>query len=248
MARVRGGVDKLVEDGTRLGLLGGFEIANGGERLCMPMGAQRLLAFAALQAGGVHRTVAAEQLWPDNRRRRAAANLRSALWHTRRICGFTVVECSGPRLRLAPTVRVDLQAVLTNARLLTNSPAINSGDPVEPNAVITALLGGLLPDWSEEWLVLERARWDQVRLHTLETIAQHLMAARKYFSALEAAFAAVAIEPIRESAHRTVLEIYIAEGNSACALKHYQRYRGLLHRELGVTPSRHMIGLVHALL
>lgn len=240
-------MDKLVEDDTRLGLLGGFEIVNGEARLSMPMGAQRLLAFVALQAGGVHRATAAEQLWPDNRRGRAAANLRSALWHSRRICGFPVVECSGPRLRLASMVRVDLQDVQTNARRLTDRPTADSGRPPEPGAVITALSGGLLPDWSDEWLVLERERWDQVRLHTLETIAQHLMAAEKYLSALQAAFAAVAIEPIRESAHRTVLEIYIAEGNSACALKHYQRYRGLLHRELGVTPSRHMTRLLQTM-
>lgn len=111
-----------------------------------------------------------------------------------------------------------------------------------------ALSHALLPDWPDEWLLLDRERWDQVRLHSLETLAQHLMSEKRYLPALEAAFAAVAIEPVRESAHRTVVEIYLAEGNSACALKHYQRYRGLLQRELGVTPSRQMTRLIHSTL
>ena len=54
-------------------------------------------------------------------------------------------------------------------------------------------------------------------------------------------------EPIRESAHRTVIEIHIAEGNSACAIKHYQRYQSLLQRELRVLPSQRMDRLVRTL-
>jgi DNA-binding SARP family transcriptional activator len=44
------------------------------------------------------------------------------------------------------------------------------------------------------------------------------------------------------------MEVHIAEGNSACAIKHYQRYRGLLRRELGVTPSPQMDQLIGPLI
>jgi DNA-binding SARP family transcriptional activator len=104
-----------------------------------------------------------------------------------------------------------------------------------------------LPDWSDDWIMLERERWDQLRLHALEALAQRLITAERYLPALEAALTAVAIEPVRESAHRTVIEVHIAEGNSACAIKHYQRYRGILQRELGVSPSQRMDRLVRAL-
>ena len=70
---------------------------------------------------------------------------------------------------------------------------------------------------------------------------------KQYLRALEAGLAAIAIEPVRESAHRTVIEVYIAEGNAGCALRHYHRYRGLIRRELGVGPSREMVQLVHPL-
>ena len=44
-----------------------------------------------------------------------------------------------------------------------------------------------------------------------------------------------------------ILEIYIAEGNCGCALKHYQRYRRLLRQEVGATPSRMMDELIDGL-
>jgi DNA-binding SARP family transcriptional activator len=74
-----------------------------------------------------------------------------------------------------------------------------------------------------------------------------MMSVENYLLALKAALRAVSIEPIRESAHRALIEIYLAQGNSACAVKHYQRYRGLLHRLLGLTPSRRMARLIEPL-
>ena len=54
---------------------------------------------------------------------------------------------------------------------------------------------------------------------------------------MEAALLAVAAEPLRESAHRALLQAHIAEGNMGEALRDYGRYRDLLRRELGVAPS-----------
>lgn len=233
--------------GVKVRLLGGFEIMYEGTAVRLPLGAQRLTASVALQDGGIHRAAAAERLWPDSPQRRAAANLRSALWYARRIAGRAVIECSGPRLRLAATVQVDLEVVLNRVHLIADKDSWRES-PSACSEFMIALSHALLPDWPDEWLLLDRERWDQVRLHSLETLAQHLMSEKRYLPALEAAFAAVAIEPVRESAHRTVVEIYLAEGNSACALKHYQRYRGLLQRELGVTPSRQMTRLIHSTL
>jgi len=104
----------------------------------------------------------------------------------------------------------------------------------------------LLPSWSEDWLLPERERWDQVRLHALETMALQYLAAEDYLTALEVALAAVSVDSIRESAHRIVVKVHIAEGNSASAIRHYQWYRGLVQRELGVTPSRQMDELIHS--
>jgi DNA-binding SARP family transcriptional activator len=226
-------------------LLGGFQVDFGGRKVRLPAGAQRLLALLALQDGPMHRSMAAERLWPTCSRTRAFANLRSALWHGRRVANRSVIESAGSHLSLAPAVQVDQRQALVAARAITggDNPQI-----LNRHAEISAALSQeLLPDWCDDWLLLERERWDQARLHALETLARQLMSTERFLPALEAALVAVAIEPIRESAHRAVIEIHLAEGNSACAMKHYQRYRGLLHRELGVAPSRRMIRLIEPL-
>jgi DNA-binding SARP family transcriptional activator len=105
-----------------------------------------------------------------------------------------------------------------------------------------------LPEWTEDWLVLERERWDQVRLYALEGVAEQLRARGQYLGAMKTALAAIAVEPFRETSHCIVIEVHLAEGNTASALMHYQRYRSLLHRELGVAPSPRMAQLASTFL
>ncbi|MGD9530221.1 AfsR/SARP family transcriptional regulator [Pseudonocardia sp.] len=226
-------------------VLGGFGLRVDGRSVPLALGAQRLLGCLALTPGGLPRAIAAELLWPDSPRGRAGANLRSALWRARRYGHQALVECDGARLLLAPSVATDLHVALELAREPRHER--HGREPADAERLIAMLSEGLLMDWSDDWLLIERQRWDQIRLHTLEALAQQLMACGTHLVALKAAFAAVAIEPVRESAHRTVVEIFLAEGNTACALKHYQRYRGMVQRELGVTPSRHMTRLVQPL-
>jgi DNA-binding SARP family transcriptional activator len=166
------------------------------------------------------------------------------LWRCKQVGTTTLIDCTGPRLCLAPQVRVDLRELLGHARRIVGACAA----PDEPahREIITGLSRELLPSWSEDWLLPERERWDQVRLHALETVALQSLAAEDYLTALEVALAAVAVDSFRESAHRIVVKTHLAEGNSASAIKHYQWYRGLVQRELGVTPSRQMDELIES--
>jgi DNA-binding SARP family transcriptional activator len=61
--------------------------------------------------------------------------------------------------------------------------------------------------------------------------------AGNFAGALEAALIALRAEPLRESPHRLLLEIHLAEGNYSKAIYTYHAYRILLRRELGVNPS-----------
>ncbi|MYW16367.1 SARP family transcriptional regulator, partial [Streptomyces sp. SID2955] len=105
---------------------------------------------------------------------------------------------TGQSLRLSPTVRVDLYEVSKAADDVT----ARLGPPAGAEAgLIDDLRQELLPEWPEDWLVLERERWDQLRLHALETLAQQLQAAQRFVPALQVALAAVGIDPVRETAH-----------------------------------------------
>jgi DNA-binding SARP family transcriptional activator len=232
---------------VHLALLGGFECISAGRSVLLPLGSQRLLALLALRgSGGIHRTVAGERLWRDSTAERAAASLRSALWRGRRLGGTTLIEAVGPRLRLATEVEVDLQQILDQHGELAH-PGPSCHAIMDHLALVDVLTRRLLPEWSEDWLVLERGRWEEFRLHALENLAGQLLTEGRYLDALQTALAATSIEPIRETAHRIVIEVHLAEGNTASALKYYQYYRELLRNELGVLPSARLEQLVQGL-
>ncbi|QPK47115.1 hypothetical protein H4W23_22505 [Streptomyces gardneri] len=144
------------------------------------------------------------------------------------------------RLRLAPLVDVDLHRV----QCLAQDVAGDGPPPADAEGLTDRLGEELLPSWPDEWVVPERERWDQVRLHTREGLAQRLQREGEYLAALQTALTAAQIDPIRETAQRILIEILLAEGNRACAVKRYQEYRRLLRSELAVEPSPLMRRLV----
>src|SRR4029079_7200585 len=104
---------------------------------------------------------------------------------------------AAPHVCLAPAVRLDArQATAVAHRLL------DSSSPYDPAYGVHVLLAvDLLPDWYDEWVVLERERFRQLRLHALEALCERLVAAGRRGEAVQAGLAAVAGEPLRESAH-----------------------------------------------
>jgi DNA-binding SARP family transcriptional activator len=239
----RGHSDGILQ--VQLRLLGGFGLVVEGRQIGLPFSAQRVLAALALRLHDQDRMVLGEMLYPDGRRSRTMASLRSALWRAKREAGHPLLDSRGQHLRLLDYIEVDLRKWTQYARFLTSQlradPVADCSDPVE------ALSQELLPSWSEEWLVLERQRWDVLRLHALERLAERFADDGRHVDALEAGLAAVAIEPYRESAHRAIIRAHIAEGNSASALAQYHRCQRLLTRELGVQPTAQLQALVQGL-
>jgi DNA-binding SARP family transcriptional activator len=107
-------------------------------------------------------------------------------------------------------------------------------------ALDVGLRGELLPGWYDDWVLIARERLRQLRLHALEVLADKLAHVGRYGEALQAAYAAVDTEPLRESAHRAVVRVHLAEGNTAEAVRAYQAFRDMLTDELGVAPSNQM--------
>jgi len=84
-------------------------------------------------------------------------------------------------------------------------------------------------------------------LHALEALAGHLTTAGRWGEAAGAARAAVRAEPLRESGHVALIQVHLAEGNQAEAVRKFARYRTLLHAELGLEPTPRLRELVQDL-
>jgi hypothetical protein len=101
--------------------------------------------------------------------------LRSAL---SRLYGVVreAVEVNPRDLRLAGSVSVDLRESQALAHRLLDAV----DQPVEATdlsrAAIGALSGEPLPDWYDDWVLLEAEDWRQLRLHALEVLAGLLSA------------------------------------------------------------------------
>jgi DNA-binding SARP family transcriptional activator len=234
-----------MRDKVQISLLGGFRISIAQHRLTLPPSAQRVLVALAIHPHELDRCVLGSTLYPDAATSRVSANLRSALWRTRQATGRAIVEAHGQRLEFATDIEVDLQFWSHHARSLI-ARVRPDFDP-DVAQVVDALSQELLPTWNEEWLTLERQRWDHLRLHALERLADDFAVAGRHMDALEAGHAALAIEPYRESAYRTLIRAYIAEGNSASALALYRRCQRLLMGDLGVRPTPQIQALVRTI-
>jgi DNA-binding SARP family transcriptional activator len=224
----------------RLALVGGFELLLHGRPVPLPERAQRLVAFLALRGRPVERQQLAGILWLDSPEGRAMANLRSTIWRIRDVAASMFVEV-GRQLLIDPRLVVDVREMTDGAHRIL--------DGAEPDGALVAKMseaGELLPDWDEEWVLVERERLHQLRLHALELLCERLSADGRFGWAVEACLAAVSAEPLRESAHRALIRAYLAEGNRGDAIAHYRAYRRLLQDELGLEPSSQMNDLVQA--
>jgi DNA-binding SARP family transcriptional activator len=227
----------------QLSLLGGFELRCSGRDVAVARSGQRLLALLALQARPLERCWVAGTLWLDATEERAGASLRSALWRLPQPGGTAVVEATTTHLRLARDLAVDVHELADRAKGLECTAG-----PAAPDLDLSTLAGDLLPDWYDDWVVLERERVRQLRLHALEALCSRLTRAGRFGAAVQAGLAAVAGEPLRESAHRTLIQAHLAEGNPGEAVRQYHLYRRLLTDELAIEPSPAIRGLVGPLL
>jgi len=240
-----GGVSFVVVSGSRarLELLDGFEFRYDGEPVLLPMSSQRVLAFVALQDQPVLRTYVAGKLWLDSTDEHATGSLRSALWRLRR-SGHELVEAAGQKLRLAPDVSVDAREATVWALELLDG----ASDLPANGAGRVPFLGELLPDWYDDWVIFERERLRELRVHALESLCERLTACGRFAEAMEAVQAAVKLEPLRESAHRLLIGVHLTQGNQSEAIRHYGLYCRLLRRELALDPSAQMDELVSTLI
>jgi DNA-binding SARP family transcriptional activator len=230
---------------TRVALLGGFRLLAGNDVLRLSGGAERLLAFVALHHQAIGRLLVAGTLWSEVSEDRAYATLRSALArldHTSR----TALHVTPLSLELAQGVAVDFHEARALAhRLLRPTPPAETD--LSP-AAIARLSLDLLPVWYDDWVLLEAEDWRQLRLHALDALVGNLTTARRFGDAMVAAGAAVQADPLRESAHATLIRVHLAEGNQSEALRAFHRFSHLLQADLGLAPTPQLHELVADLL
>jgi DNA-binding SARP family transcriptional activator len=207
------------EAALELRLLGDFRLRYGAATVGLTPRAEHLLAFLALR-NDLGRTAVSAQLWPDLDEAQARACLRSTLWRLPRPDGHPLVAAFGDRLCLTTFVQVDI---------IRLRDLLDRWSPGEAPPVKTSELSwDLLPTWYDDWLVIDRERQRQTRLHALEEMSRWYVSTARFDNAIEAALQAIAGDPLRESAHRCLMRAHLAEGNLSEARREMLSYVALL--------------------
>jgi DNA-binding SARP family transcriptional activator len=226
--------------GPALCVLGGFALSAGGGGVPVPCNAQRVLGYLALNRVGQRRDVLAGRLWSDTTQARAQANLRAAVWNVRQALPG-VVDCGRNSVALRPEEPVDYERMNALTERLLHRELSSPELLAVPHALLVA---ELLPGWEDEdWLLVDRERHRQRRMHALVALSTQLTEAAQFALAVDAAFAAIAIEPLWEPATRAPFQPHVAEGNRAEALRQFSMFQQLLADETGLVPSSQLAEL-----
>jgi DNA-binding SARP family transcriptional activator len=233
-----------------LSLLGGFA-ARRGPRSPVPLAsrkAQALLAYLALRPGETHpRARLAALLWGDAGEAQARSSLRQTLVTLRRaLPGDGLLVAAGDALGLRPgAVAADVPAF---ERLVA------SGAPGALARAVAAYRGDLLDGLAvdapafEDWLRTERERLRELAVGALGRLLAHEERAGRTERAIRTAGRLLAVDPLRESAHRTLMRLHLRQGHRALALRQYQQCVEVLQRELGIEPEAETQALYRDLL
>jgi DNA-binding SARP family transcriptional activator len=237
-------------DAWRLRLFGCWTLVRAGYELNVRLREQRLIALIALQ-GSRPRTYLSGTLWPDCTEQRAAGSLRAAVWRIEQIAPG-LLDFDRRHIGFAQNIATD---VLDLAGFAARIDEPEGRDGAEPAGNVAAwarelsvlAAGDLLPGWYDDWVLFERARFQQLRLQALEAAVDRLLDRGDVSSALAAALTAVGIEPLHEGAQRALIRVHLAASNYSEALRAYHDLRHNMLRELGIAPSVHTEALVHHL-
>lgn len=225
-----------------LQVLGGLRLATiDGATVELPTRKSALLlAYLAVPAGAAHaRDKLADLLWSTSGQEQARGSLRHALAALRKVLGPDAIVAPRDAVRLRPGVlAVDLDAI---AAIADGRVAPEIGGAGSPAATLWhgGFLDGVSADGEAlgDWLVFERTRSRGLRQAALERAVAALGAASRHREAIDVATYLVALDPLREHSHRTLMQVYAACGERSKALEQFRQLTRLLLAELGVAPS-----------
>ncbi|MDX1604803.1 MAG: BTAD domain-containing putative transcriptional regulator, partial [Candidatus Competibacterales bacterium] len=89
----------------------------------------------------------------------------------------------------------------------------------------------------EDWLMAERSRLRERALMAMQALLDQELANGATERAIRLALRLLALDPLRESVQRTLMELYARQGHYGAALKQYRVCQQVLRRELGIAPE-----------
>jgi predicted ATPase/DNA-binding SARP family transcriptional activator len=229
----------------RISLLGPFDVRIDGR----PMERVRsrkehwMLALLVLRHGReVRRDWLAETLWPDSRIDQSRAYLRLSLYLLKQALGSQAARLQSPTVH---SLRLDLDDA--DVDVIAFDAAIARGDPASLHTAVSLYKGPLLEGCSETWAENEQHTREQNFLLALEQLADSERALGRLREASMLLHRLIRQDPLRESAHRALMQILADSGDYAAMATTYRDLRILLRQEVNADPSPETVALYEQL-
>jgi len=224
--------------GIELRLFGGFEACGPeGEPLTIAAKkARALLAYLALHLGKpIPRERLSSLIWGDvSLDEQARRSLRQALTVLRRELPEGVLATQRDDVLLRTHANVDV------ARFERD---VGSDTRAVLEQALTLYRGELLEGFAarangfDAWLERERRRLQTLAADALQRLCEIQRKEGDVAASMASAMRLVATDPIREAAHRLLMELYAETGRASEAVRQFEALRSLLAEKLGTAPD-----------
>jgi len=204
-----------------------------------------LLTYLAIERGEHLRDTLSALLWPDHEQSKAFANLRQALWEIQKAIGEDWLNTSKDKIGLKEDANIFLD-VARFEELFENSQSQSDVSLRISHLVDTVsiyrnhfLTGFSLKDSHpfNDWAYAESEELKRKFAEALTLLTESYCALDQAKSAIPYGRRLVSLDPLNESAHRQLMEVYIQAGQQSAALKQYQTLEQTLRKELNLDPQ-----------
>ena len=174
-------------------------------------------------------------LWGSHFETQARQNLRQSLFRLRKVLGPDALQGDGEFVSLnKATIRCDVDRF---------DALIREGGPDALSAAVDLYRGRFVDDISvpengwNDWVTGERDRLQGLALGAMVRLGEQELSAGRAEHALKAGQRAIALNNLREDAHRLIVRALADAGRRAEALKHYEDVLALLRHQLNLEPD-----------
>ncbi len=227
-------------------MLGGFAIRVEGQLAHVGLGASGRLMAAYLFTfpSQIHRKERiADLFWPDFNEKTGRHAFNTALWRLRRLLDHSdlgssikLISVGGEIvLEAEDTTLIDVHRFQELATQCLGTQA-KERDRTQLRAATSVYKGPFLDGESDDWVLVERERLHCLYVRCLEGLMRLFAQAASYEDALACGRDVLTIDPLRESVQRSVMLLYVLNGQRAEAIHQFNRCRDLLRSECDVEP------------
>ena len=180
------------------------------------------------------------EFWPDISPARLKMRFKINMYRIRRALGQDVIRFENDRYGFNQTIDYVWDRKQADDLLQSLKGASHAERADLLKAVTDLLKRAYLEDVDAEWAVFDRLRYQELYRDLMVELASMYLNEGRNQECLEIARLVLKSDPLREAAHRMIIQAYASLHNPAGMVLQYRKYQETLMAELGIQPSIEM--------